>query len=180
MAYISHKGCLTAFFLVVIRAVRIGLAGEEESTVWIGQRRFDLVLRLRDQSRNSPNDLGRLLIDGHDGSRIPLGQLASIEQTFGLGAIRRESGSRRVAVEASVHDRDLGSTAAEVRDRLSRELKLPTGYFFDVGGRVEAQARAGALLESGDRGGRAGGIPRILELAPSPVSSLASATSRAS
>ena len=130
----------------VIRAVRIGLAGEEESTVWVGQRRFDLVLRLQDQSRNSPNDLGRLLIDAHNGSRIPLGQLASIEQTFGPGAIRRESGSRRVAVEASVHDRDLGSTAAEVRDRLSRELKLPTGYFFDVGGRVEAQARAARSL----------------------------------
>jgi heavy metal efflux system protein len=131
----------------VIRAVRIGLAGEEESTVWVGQRRFDLVLRLQDQSRNSPNDLGRLLIDGHDGSRIPLSQLASIEQMFGPGAIRRESGSRRVAVEASVHDRDLGSTAAEVRDRLSRELKLPTGYFFDVGGRVEAQARAARSLK---------------------------------
>jgi heavy metal efflux system protein len=105
------------------------------------------VLRLQDQSRNSPNDLGRVLIDGHDGSRIALSQLASIEQMFGPGAIRRESGSRRVAVEASVHERDLGSTAAEVRDRLSRELKLPTGYFFDVGGRVEAQARAARSLK---------------------------------
>ena len=43
-----------------------------------------------------------LLIDGHDGTRIPLGQLADISQTFGPAAIRREAGTRRIAVEASV------------------------------------------------------------------------------
>jgi heavy metal efflux system protein len=131
----------------VIRAIRIGLAGEEESTVWVGQRRFDLVLRLQEEHRRSPATVGALLIDGHDGSRIPLAQLASIEQTFGPGAIRRESGSRRVAVESSVQDRDLSGTANEVRNRLSRELKLPTGYFVDVGGRVETQARAARSLK---------------------------------
>jgi cobalt-zinc-cadmium resistance protein CzcA len=68
--------------------------------------------------------------------------VARIESTFGPGAIRREAGSRRVAVEASVSGRDLGSTAAELRDKLSRELELPQGYFFDLGGRVESQARA--------------------------------------
>jgi heavy metal efflux system protein len=126
----------------VIRAIRIGLAGEEVSEVWIGQRRFDLVLRLQDTHRDSPNAIGSLLIDGHDGSRIPLGQLATIEQTFGPNAIRREAGSRRLAVEASVHRRDLGSTASEIRARLTSELKLPTGYFFNIAGRVESQTRA--------------------------------------
>jgi len=68
--------------------------------------------------------------------------LATIEQTFGPNSIRREAGSRRIAVEASVHGRDLGSTAKEIRDRVTSELKLPTGYFFSVGGRVESQTRA--------------------------------------
>jgi cobalt-zinc-cadmium resistance protein CzcA len=130
----------------VVRAIRIGMAGEEESEVWVGQRRFDLVVKLTDEHRNSPTSIRSLLIDGHDGSRIPLGQLAAIEQTFGPGTIRREAGSRRVAVEAAVHDRDLGSTASEVRAKLAGELKLPTGYFFDVGGRVESQARAARSL----------------------------------
>jgi cobalt-zinc-cadmium resistance protein CzcA len=126
----------------VIRAIRVGMAGEEESEVWIGQRRFDLIVRLQDDHRNSPKAISSLLIDGHDGSRIPLSQLATIEQTFGPGTIRREAGSRRVAVEAAVHGRDLGSTAAEISTKLSRELTLPTGYFFNVGGRVESQSRA--------------------------------------
>jgi cobalt-zinc-cadmium resistance protein CzcA len=130
----------------VIRAVRIGLVGEEQSEIWLGQRRFGLVVRLREDHRDTFEAIRTLFIDGHDGTRIPLGQLADISQTFGPAAIRREAGSRRIAVEASVSGRDLGSTAAEVRERLASQLKLPSGYFFDLGGRVESQARASQAL----------------------------------
>jgi cobalt-zinc-cadmium resistance protein CzcA len=112
----------------------------------MGQRRFDLVVRLRDDRRDSIEAIRSLLIDGHDGTRIPLGQLADITQTFGPAAIRREAGTRRIAVEASVTGRDLGSTAEEVRQKLTQGLKLPAGYFFDIGGRVESQARASRAL----------------------------------
>ena len=130
----------------VIRAVRIGLVGEEQSEIWLGQRRFDLVVRLREDHRTTFDAIRTLFIDGHDGTRIPLGQLAEISQTFGPAAIRREAGSRRIAVEASVSGRDLGSTAAEVREILASQLQLPSGYFFDLGGRVESQARASQAL----------------------------------
>ena len=130
----------------VIRAVRIGLIGEEQSEIWVGQRRFDLVVRLQDHQRGDMTSLRTLLIDGHDGTRIPLSQLAAIEETFAPGAIRREAGSRRIALEANISGRDLGSTAQEVRRRLEQGLQLPTGYFFDVGGRVENQERATRAL----------------------------------
>ena len=130
----------------VIRAVRIGLVGEEGPQIWIGQRRFDLVLRLRDDRRDTFDAIRTLLIDGHDGTRIPLGQLAELTQTFGPAAIRREAGTRRIAVEGTVSGRDLGSTASDVRRILNEQLKLPSGYFFDLGGRVESQARASRAL----------------------------------
>jgi cobalt-zinc-cadmium resistance protein CzcA len=130
----------------VIKAVRIGLVGEEASQIWIGQRRFDLLVRLRDDRRDTLDAIRTLLIDGHDGTRIPLGQLADVTQTFGPAAIRREAGTRRIAVEATVSGRDLGSTASDVRRILSDQLKLPSGYFFDLGGRVESQARASRAL----------------------------------
>jgi heavy metal efflux system protein len=126
----------------VIDAIRIGMVGEKASTVWVGQRSYDLVVRLQDDARDNVDAIGALLIDGHDGSRIPLNQLATITKTFGPGAIRREAGSRRIAVEASVEGRDLGGAARDVRERLERELKLPAGYFLNVGGRVESQERA--------------------------------------
>jgi cobalt-zinc-cadmium resistance protein CzcA len=130
----------------VIRAIRIGLVGEEQSEIWAGQRRYDLVVRLRDDRRNSLEAIRTLLIDGHDGTKIPLGQLAAITQTFGPAAIRREAGMRRIAVEASVIGRDLGSAAAEVRQVLTAGLRLPAGYFIDLSGRVESQERASRSL----------------------------------
>jgi cobalt-zinc-cadmium resistance protein CzcA len=130
----------------VIRAVRVGLVGEEASQIWLGQRRFDLVVRLRDDRRDTLDAIRTLLIDGHDGRKIPLGQLADVTQAFGPAAIRREAGTRRIAVEASVTGRDLGSTASEVRQVLTQQLELPAGYFFDLGGRVESQARSSRAL----------------------------------
>ncbi len=130
----------------VIRALRIGLAGQEVSEVWVGQRRFALVVRLEDHYRGDLAHIRSLLIDGHDGTRIPLGKLAAIEETLGPAGIRREAGSRRIAVEASVEGRDLVGAATEVRRRLADELRLPTGYFLDVGGRVETQSRASRSL----------------------------------
>jgi cobalt-zinc-cadmium resistance protein CzcA len=130
----------------VVKAVRIGLVGDERSEMWVGQRRFDLVVRLRDDRRDSLEAIRTLLIDGHDGARIPVGQLAEVTQTFGPAAIRREAGMRRIAVEGSVSGRDLGSVAADVRRILAEKLTLPAGYFFDLGGRVESQARASRAL----------------------------------
>jgi cobalt-zinc-cadmium resistance protein CzcA len=130
----------------VIRAVRIGLVGEEESQIWLGQRRFGVIVRLRDDRRDTFDAIRTLRVDGHDGTSIPLGQLADLTQTFGPAAIRREAGTRRIAVEASVTGRDLGSTAAEVRQVLAEHLELPAGYFVELGGRVESQARATRAL----------------------------------
>jgi cobalt-zinc-cadmium resistance protein CzcA len=130
----------------VLEAVRIGLVGEEQSDIWVGQRRFQLLVRLQDHRRGDANAIRSLLVDGHDGTRIPLGQLAVIEETFAPGAIRREAGSRRIAVEASVAGRDLAGAAREVRSRLAAGIGLPQGYFLDVGGRVESQQRAARSL----------------------------------
>ena len=130
----------------VIEAVQIGLAGQQVSEMWIGQRRFELTVKLAPEFRRDAATLAALMVDGHDGSRIPLGKLARIEPTFGLGTIKREAGSRRIAVEASVSGRDLGSAAREVREALARRLALPPGYFVDVGGKVESQTRAQQAL----------------------------------
>jgi heavy metal efflux system protein len=130
----------------VIEAVQIGLAGRAVSEVWVGQRRFELVVKLAPEFRRDAATLSALMVDGHDGSRIPLSRLATIEPGFGLGTLKREAGSRRIAIEGSVTGRDLGSAAAEVRDVLRSKLTLPAGYFLDIGGKVESQARAQQAL----------------------------------
>jgi heavy metal efflux system protein len=173
----------------VVRAVRVGLVGHRASEVWVGQRRYDLVVRLQEHHRGSLEALRGLTVTAHDGTPVPLVQLATIEEALGPAAIRREGGSRRIAIEGSISGRDLASTAAEVRRRLagranglgtngldasgssgkgsggtgsgangpsgngsggngsasansSGGLDLPPGYFVDLGGKVESEARA--------------------------------------
>ncbi|HEY6548579.1 MAG TPA: efflux RND transporter permease subunit, partial [Vicinamibacteria bacterium] len=97
----------------VVRALRTSLVGEEFSEVWVGQRRFDLVVRVRDERRADLAAIRALPVDAHDGVKVPLGQLATLEETLGPVSIRREAGSRRLAVEATVAGRDLASVAGE-------------------------------------------------------------------
>jgi cobalt-zinc-cadmium resistance protein CzcA len=130
----------------VVRAIRVAMVGEEFSQVWIGQRRYDLVVRLQEDRRRDLASIRTIPIDVHDGTKVTLGQVARIEESAGPAVVRREAGSRRIAVEATVAGRDLGSAAEEVRERLTQQLQPPPGYFFDVGGRVENQARAAREL----------------------------------
>jgi cobalt-zinc-cadmium resistance protein CzcA len=130
----------------VVRALQVGLVGYEASQVWVGQRRYDLVVRLADADRNSAAAIRNLRIETHDGTTIPIEQVARVEEVFAPGTIRREAGTRRIAIESSVSGRDLGGAAEEVRQKLAADLALPTGYFVDVGGRVEQQERATASL----------------------------------
>jgi cobalt-zinc-cadmium resistance protein CzcA len=133
----------------IVRHVRVGMAGETVGEILVGQRRFDLVVRLRDEPRNTPETIGRMLIDVPGGTKVQLNRVATVDQTFGPSSIRREAGSRRLAVEVTVSGRDLGSTAQAIRAKLEQELRLPSGYFWDMSGRVENQARASTALVTG-------------------------------
>lgn len=131
----------------VVRALRVGLVGEKVGELRLGARRHDLRVRLLDEHRGDVRALRALLIDGHEGSRIPLEKLARIEQGTGPGTIRREAGRRRVAIEASVVGRDLAGAAEEVEARLAG-IDLPEGGMLKVGGRVESQRRAAGALRT--------------------------------
>ena len=113
------------------RGARRRSSGEEFSQVWVGQRRFDLVVRAagRPPRRRRPRS-ARCWSTATTASKIPLGQLAAIEETLGPAAIRREAGSRRIAVEASVvgprprRRRGGGAASARARPRAAHRLLL--------------------------------------------------------
>ncbi|MGH7150002.1 MAG: efflux RND transporter permease subunit, partial [Planctomycetota bacterium] len=126
--------------------VRVALAGERVGEVWVPPRRYDVVVRLPEDRKTDPSALRRILLSGPGGVRVPLDQVARIEVGVGPGAVRRQGGMRRIAVEASVVGGDLVGTARRVEARLRKELRLPLGYFFEVGGRVEQAEHARRTL----------------------------------
>ncbi|HAW23796.1 MAG TPA: CusA/CzcA family heavy metal efflux RND transporter, partial [Pseudomonas sp.] len=77
---------------------------------------------------------------------VPLGQLASIEVAPGPNQISRENGKRRIVITSNVRGRDLGSFVEELRERVSREITLPEGYWVNYGGTFEQLISASQRL----------------------------------
>jgi cobalt-zinc-cadmium resistance protein CzcA len=131
----------------IAEGVRVALSGEVVSEFWQGQRNYGIQVRQAEPFRTNLAQIAALPLMSASGDLVPLAQVASIEQRRGPSIIRRENVVRRVAVEASVEGRDLGSTVRELQQRIAADLRLPANYYIDFGGQFEQQERAFQALE---------------------------------
>ena len=114
------------------------LGGVPVTEVLEGQRRFALTVRFPDGARQDPQAISGLLVSTPGGERVPLGQLARIEEVDGPAEISHENGSRLIIVEGNVRGRDMGSFVQDVRALFeSGRITLPPGYRVDFGGQFE-------------------------------------------
>jgi cobalt-zinc-cadmium resistance protein CzcA len=126
----------------VMKLVNMAIGGEPVSTLYEGERRFEIVARLDKQSRNSPQAIGRLPVYTADGVPIPLGQVATIEVRDGQTLIARGDGRRRLTVRCDIVGRDQGGFVREAQERFELEVTLPAGYRVEWLGMFENLARA--------------------------------------
>ncbi|HET9064316.1 MAG TPA: CusA/CzcA family heavy metal efflux RND transporter [Gemmatimonadales bacterium] len=114
------------------------IGGAVVTTVLEGQRRFALAVRFPESARRDKETLANLLVSSPTGTRVPLGQLASLTEVQGPADLSHENGSRLVIVEGNVRGRDMGSFVADTK-RLFAEgaVSLPPGYRVDFGGQFE-------------------------------------------
>jgi len=131
----------------VLDTVEAARAGKEVGTVFEGARRFSLVLRLDDEAARTLEALGNVPVASPSGVSIPLGQLAEIQLDTGPAQISREAVRRRIVVETNVRGRDMASFVAEARERIQKDVQLPSGYYIRWGGQFEnLQAASDRLL----------------------------------
>ncbi|MCB9295346.1 MAG: CusA/CzcA family heavy metal efflux RND transporter [Lewinellaceae bacterium] len=116
--------------------VRTAYAGETAGTVFENERKFDLVVRLREDFRQNL-DLGRLFIHLDDGRSIPMSEVATVEYTEGPMQISREDARRRITIGVNVRNRDVASLVADIEAALGQKLALPPGYYIRYGGQFE-------------------------------------------
>jgi cobalt-zinc-cadmium resistance protein CzcA len=117
--------------------IETAIGGQVVGKVIEENRRFDLVLRFDAPYRQDADAISRILVSGPGGIRAPLAQLADIKSIEGPIQIGRESGERRVVVQANVRGRDLGSFVEEAKAAVAEQVKLPPGYRIDWGGQYE-------------------------------------------
>src|SRR5437879_2386342 len=104
--------------------LRTGFAGESAGTIYEKERRFDLVVRLNQQSRKNIEDIRGLYVTSSNGKQIPLEQLASITLESGINQIQRDDAKRRIAVGFNVRGRDVESIVKELSEKINGQLKM--------------------------------------------------------
>ena len=121
----------------VMRTVE-AVGGAQATTVLEGQRRFALVVRFPASVRQDRESVADLLVSAPGGERVPLGQLARIEEVQGPADLSHENGSRLVIIEGNVRGRDMGGFVADVQALFAGgTIGLPPGYRVDFGGQFE-------------------------------------------
>src|SRR6185436_15196564 len=126
----------------VNRVIRTAFAGESAGLVYENERRFDLVVRLNQQSRKDLTDVQNLLISTPSGTQIPLSLVAVVDVREGPNQIQREDAKRRIVVGFNVRGRDVQSVVNELSEKVTAQLKLPPGYYVTYGGQFENLVQA--------------------------------------
>ncbi|RUO33782.1 efflux RND transporter permease subunit [Aliidiomarina soli] len=147
----DHLALLGLTVYDVQRAVQSAVGGLEAGTIFEGDKRFRLMLRLDQSWRSDIDSLKRLPVavpeaDNPELRYVPLGEIADVELTVGPNQINRESGKRNMVVSANVTDRDLGSFVGAIQEQLQSDLSLPAGYWIDYGGTFEQLQSASQRL----------------------------------
>jgi cobalt-zinc-cadmium resistance protein CzcA len=122
--------------------IELAIGGRPVSTLFEGDRRFDITVRYVPEARSSPGEIGNVLVAAADGRQVPLSRLADIQVMDGASIIARRENRRQVSVRTNIRGRDEGSFVAEAQRRLRAQLSLPPAYRIEWGGQFENLERA--------------------------------------
>ena len=117
--------------------VAMGFAGKTAGSVFEGEKRFDLVVRLDKDKRQDIDNLKNLYVDLPNGGKVPLSELADITYKKGAAKISRDNTRRRIVVGVNVRNRDLQSVVDDVQKLINENINLPVGYSITYGGQFE-------------------------------------------
>ena len=121
--------------------IETALAGKSTTYIWEGEKKFAVAVRLPEEKR-ALSQLSSTPILMDNGGYTTLGSIADIRQTSGAMNIARETGRRTMAIGIFIKGRDMGSIVAEMKDRVSKNVVIPTSYTVSWSGEFENQERA--------------------------------------
>ncbi len=126
--------------------VRVMMEGEVVSTVYEGNRSFDLTLKVNDDARSTIERLSDLTIDTGDGKKVPLSYVADIKSAAGPNTINRENVSRKLVVSCNATGGELAKAVGTIREKIAENIELPEGYHIEYGGQFESEERASKTI----------------------------------
>src|SRR3990170_159077 len=126
--------------------IQTAVGGEKAGQIFEGIPRFDIVVRYAHGSRSTGDAIGRILVAAPGGQKVPLSDLARIEEIVGPRQITREDNQRFITVQCNVRGRDIGSFVREGQKAIGEKVKMPPGYLVNWGGQFKLQQEANKRL----------------------------------
>ena len=101
---------------------------------------YNIVVRLKEEDRNSISDIQAFTIPTATGARVKLSEVATVEEYWAPQSIDRKSRQRYLKVSVSPFQTSLGQLAAQVQALLDR-MAVPSGVTVVVAGDYEDQQK---------------------------------------
>ena len=117
--------------------INTALAGKIAGTVFEGEKRFDLVVRMKPEYRKDIQNILKMTVKTPSGEPILLSQIVTPEYKAGPMQISRDNTHRRITIGINVRNRDIKSLVDEIEAKINQNLKLPPGYYITYGGQFE-------------------------------------------
>lgn len=130
----------------VQNVISTAVGGKEAGQIFEGIRRFDIYLRFAKEARDDIDAIRHLLIAAPGGAKVPLDELAKIEEIVGPRQITRENNQRFITVQCNVRGRDIGSFVEAGQQAIAENVQMPPGYLVSWGGQFELQQQANQRL----------------------------------
>ncbi len=113
--------------------LQTAFAGNAAGSVYEGEKKFSIVLRLDSKLRNDITTLQNLYLPLQNGGTVPLSQVADIEYVEAPSQITHDEGTRRIYVGFNVRGRDIESTVKDI-EKIINKTDLPAGYYYNYDG----------------------------------------------
>ncbi len=126
----------------VQEVIKTAIGGETAGQIFEGIKRYDILVRFAPKFRNNSTVIKELLIGAPNGMKVPLSQVATIEELEGPRQITREQNQRFITVQCNVVGRDIVGFVNESQQKIDDQVTLPVGYFTKWGGQYKLQQEA--------------------------------------
>ncbi|MDL2224487.1 CusA/CzcA family heavy metal efflux RND transporter [Bacteroidales bacterium OttesenSCG-928-M06] len=131
----------------VAELIEVAIGGMAISQVFIDSRVYDVICRYKEESRDTPEKIGNLMLTSQSGVKIPLSQVAEVRMTTGASMISREMNQRFVTVRVNPRGRDLTSFVKDAQEKIEEKVDYDHSKFrFHWVGQLENQHRAYSRL----------------------------------
>ncbi|MDH3536949.1 MAG: efflux RND transporter permease subunit, partial [Gammaproteobacteria bacterium] len=130
----------------VTEVIETAVAGSRAGEFRVSGNAYAILVQLADAERRSIDEILDLTLRTPDGEQVALRNLVDTSGGRGPVVIERKDQQRLISVKANVADRDLGSVATDVRERLDT-IARPVGYDLVIAGNYEEQEKAFSELK---------------------------------